>query len=274
MSPGVDCQAAQLLDRARAGDAKTLGQLLEGYRAYLLVLARVQIGRRLQGKVDASDVVQEAFLGAYRDLPQFRGTSESEFLGWLRKILASLLANLVRHYQGTQRRDVPLERQLARELDQSSHALEANLQAPQSSPSQEASRREQSGLLAEALGRLPQEWRELLILRHLEGLSFPEVARRLGRSVDSVKKQWPRALAADVVERPRCARGPASDRGAAHAGSRAGAAHGGVAAGLLPGLSTADRPGAGAAFFGPGPHDPVRPGRGTAGGEAASAAAD
>ena len=50
-------------------------------------------------------------------------------------------------------------------------------------------------LLAEALGRLPEEWRELLILRHLEGLSFPDVARRLGRTVDSVKKQWPRALA-------------------------------------------------------------------------------
>jgi RNA polymerase sigma-70 factor (ECF subfamily) len=105
-----------------------------------------------------------------------------------------VLANLVRHYQGTQRRDVRLERQLAVELEQSSHALDRNLVAEQSSPSQQAIRREQSVLLAEALGRLPEEWRELLILRHLEGLSFPDVARRLGRTVDSVKKQWPRAL--------------------------------------------------------------------------------
>ena len=67
--------------------------------------------------------------------------------------------------------------------------------APQSSPSQQAIRREQSVLLAEALGRLPADWRELLILRHLEGLTFPEVAKRLGRTVDSVKKLWPRALA-------------------------------------------------------------------------------
>jgi RNA polymerase sigma-70 factor (ECF subfamily) len=187
--------AQQLLDRAREGDATTLGRLLERYRAYLAVLARVQIGRRLQGKVDADDVVQEAFLGAYRDFPQFRGTTEGEFMGWLRGILASLLANLVRHYQGTQRRDVRLERQLAVELDQSSLALDRGLVAPQSSPSEQASRREQSVLLAEALGRLPEEHRDLLILRHLEGLSFPEVARRLGRSVDSLKKQWPRALA-------------------------------------------------------------------------------
>jgi RNA polymerase sigma-70 factor (ECF subfamily) len=196
MSADAEGHTAQLLDQARAGDGTILGELLEGYRAYLLVLARMQIGRRLQGKVDASDLVQEAFLGAYRDFPQFRGKTEREFLGWLRQILASLLANLVRHYQGTQRRDVRLERQLALELDQSSLTLGANLQAPESSPSHQASRREQAVLLAEALGRLPQEWRELLILRHLESLSFPEVARRLGRTVDSVKKQWPRALAA------------------------------------------------------------------------------
>jgi RNA polymerase sigma-70 factor, ECF subfamily len=184
----------QLLHQARAGNESALGQLLERYRAYLVVLARVQIGRRLQGKVDASDVVQEACLGAYRDFPQFRGTTEKELLGWLRQILASLLANLVRHYQGTQRRDVRLERQLAVELEQSSQALDRGLVAAQSSPSQQAIRREQSVLLAAALGRLPEDWRELLILRHLEGLTFPEVARRMGRTVDSVKKLWPRAL--------------------------------------------------------------------------------
>jgi RNA polymerase sigma-70 factor (ECF subfamily) len=184
-----------LLDQARAGDRQALGQLLESYRGYLTVLARVQIGRRLQGKVDAADVVQDAFLGAYRDFEQFRGASEKEFLGWLRQVLAFVLANLVRHYQGTQRRDVRLERQLAVELDQSSHALDRGLVADQSSPSQQAVRREQSVLLAEALARLPENWRDLLILRHLEGLTFPQVAQRLGRTLDSVKKQWPRALA-------------------------------------------------------------------------------
>jgi RNA polymerase sigma-70 factor (ECF subfamily) len=191
----ADSAPEGLLRQAKAGDGPALGQLLERYRAYLLVLARVQIGRRLQGKVDASDVVQEAFLGAHRDFPQFRGTTPNEFLAWLRQVLASLLANLVRHYHGTQRRDVRLERQLAAELEKSSLALDRGLVAEQSSPSQQAARREQSALLADALTRLPAEWRDLLILRHLEGLTFPEVARRLGRTVDSVKKQWPRALA-------------------------------------------------------------------------------
>jgi RNA polymerase sigma-70 factor (ECF subfamily) len=195
MSEDADPNPGQLLDQARAGDRKALGRLLEVYRSYLLVLARVQIGRRLQGKVDASDVVQEAFLGAYRDFPQFRGTSEKEFLAWLRQVLASLLANLVRHYQGTLRRDVRLERQLDGELEQSSQALDRGLVAPTSSPSHQAARREQSLLLADALGRLPEEWRDLLILRHLEGLTFPEVAQRMGRTVDVVKKMWPKALA-------------------------------------------------------------------------------
>lgn len=195
MSENVGTVGVVLLDQARAGDSQALGQLLESYRAYLTLLARVQIGRRLQGKVDAADVVQDAFLGAYRDFGQFRGATEKEFLGWLRQILAYVLANLVRYYQGTQRRDVRLERQLAIELDQSSHALDRGLVAEQSSPSQQAARREQSVLLAEALARLPETWRDLLVLRHLEGLTFPEVARRLGRTLDSVKKQWPRALA-------------------------------------------------------------------------------
>src|SRR5436309_8607858 len=112
MSSAVDINPEQLLRQAIAGDGQALGQALELHRAYLVLLARFQIGRRLQGKVDASDVVQEAFLGACRDFASFRGTTAREFAGWLRGILASLLANLVRHYQGTQGRDVRLERQL------------------------------------------------------------------------------------------------------------------------------------------------------------------
>src|SRR5260221_13167253 len=106
MNDVLDQEPEQLLQLARTGDNPALGRLLERHRAYLLVIARVQIGRRLQGKVDAADVVQEAFLGAARDFPQFRGTTEAEFRAWLRQTPASLLANLVRHYHGTQRRDI------------------------------------------------------------------------------------------------------------------------------------------------------------------------
>jgi RNA polymerase sigma-70 factor (ECF subfamily) len=67
--------------------------------------------------------------------------------------------------------------------------------ASSGSPSRQASRREQAVLLADALGKLPEAYREVIILSHLEGLSFPEVARRLGRTLDSVKNLWARALA-------------------------------------------------------------------------------
>jgi RNA polymerase sigma-70 factor (ECF subfamily) len=194
MNSLADSELGQLLTLARAGNRPALGQLLDRYRSYLMLLARLQIDRRLQGKVEAADLVQETFLEAHRDFAQFRGTTEKELAAWLRQILVSNLANLVRRYRGTQRRDVRLERQLAVELDQSSRMLDVGLVARQSSPSQQASRREQAVLLAEALAQLPDDYREAIILRNLEGLSFPEVAGRMARSQDSVKKLWARAL--------------------------------------------------------------------------------
>ena len=139
--------------------------------------------------------MQETFLKAHRDFAQFRGKSEGEWVSWLRQILAMNLAHLVRRYCGTRRRNVRLERDLADELAQSSHVLDQALVAPQSSPSNQAARREQAVLLADALGQLPSDYREVIILSHLEGLSFPEVASRMGRTVNSVKNLWARALA-------------------------------------------------------------------------------
>jgi RNA polymerase sigma-70 factor (ECF subfamily) len=172
-----------------------LGRRLEAYRGYLMILARTQVGRLLQGKADPSDVVQETFLHALRDLGQFRGQSEAELAGWLRQILAARLADLVRRYCGTQARDVRLEQTVQGELDHSSQLLQRGLAAPHSTPSGQAARHEQAAWLAQALEQLPADYREVLVLHHLQGCDFPEVARRLGRSVEAVKKLWARALA-------------------------------------------------------------------------------
>jgi RNA polymerase sigma-70 factor (ECF subfamily) len=185
----------QLLQDARTADGSALGRLLELYRNYLGLLARLEVGRRLRRKVDESDLVQETFLEAHRHFGRFRGTTEAELLSWLRQILAGVVANLLRSYYGTQRRNVHLERELADDLARSSQALGGGLAARQSSPSQQAARREQAVLLADAVGRLPPDYQEVIILSHLEGLAFPEVARRMGRSVASVKNLWARALA-------------------------------------------------------------------------------
>jgi RNA polymerase sigma-70 factor (ECF subfamily) len=188
-------QSKDLLILARDGDGNALGDLLSVYRQYLSVLARTQISRRLQGKADASDLVQEALLEAHRHFRDFRGTSEGEFVAWLRSILAGLIANHVRRYLGTKRRDARLERTLLVELSDASGVLGADLAADVSSPSEQAVNHEASLQLANALETLPDHYREVIMLRHLESLPFAQVAERMGRSVESVEKLWVRALA-------------------------------------------------------------------------------
>jgi RNA polymerase sigma-70 factor (ECF subfamily) len=194
MNRSLECDLVQLLRLARTGSRAALGELLEWYQNYLTLLARLQIGRRLRSKIDPADLVQETFLEAHRHFDRFQGNTEAELVAWLRGILATNLAHLLRRYLGTQRRDVRLERQLEIDLDQSSRVLGQAFPAPQSSPSQQAARREQAVLLADALQRLSDDYREVIVLRQLEGLTFPEVARRLDRSLDSVKKLWIRGL--------------------------------------------------------------------------------
>lgn len=184
----------EMFDAARSGDLAARGLLLEGYGNYLRLLARLQIGGRLQGKADEHDLVQETFLSAHAEFAQFRGSSETELLSWLRQILASRLAKLVRRYFGTDQRDLNLEVEFAEGLEHSSSEMNVSLWASGSTPSAAAARRETAVIVADGLAALPDAYREVLVLRHFEDLSFPEIARRMGRSVDSVQKLWSRAL--------------------------------------------------------------------------------
>jgi RNA polymerase sigma-70 factor, ECF subfamily len=195
MSLSHSSLSPNLLDAARDGEAAALGVLLEHYRHYFTILARVQLDRSLQVKVGASDIVQETFLEAHRDFPQFRGQSVPELLGWLRQILARNLANQIRHYRGTQSRDIRLEQNLAVALGHSSEHMVVSLPTHAESPVSAAVREESAVLLANALSKLSPDYREVLILRNLEELTFPEVAERMNKTVDSVKKLWVRGLA-------------------------------------------------------------------------------
>jgi RNA polymerase sigma-70 factor (ECF subfamily) len=183
-----------LLILAKTGYGPALVRLLDRYRFALAKQVRGQVGRRLRVKLDVEDVLQEVSLEACRAIGSFRGSTEAEFHGWLRKILESVLLNQVRYYFCAQRRDLRRERRIGGELENSSQSLERGLVAPNTSPTQQAARREGASRLAEALATLPAAYREVIVLRHLEGLSFPDVARRLGRTEDSVKNMWVRAL--------------------------------------------------------------------------------
>src|SRR5262245_17527063 len=139
----------ELLRRARAGDAGALGEMLERRRNYLHLVTRLRIGRQLRGKVDAADVVQEAFLRALEAFEQFRGETEPEFEAWLGTILASRLEKQIRRWFGTAQRDVRRERELDAAVDSSAQALAGSLGSPLTSPSSAAARRERVLILAD-----------------------------------------------------------------------------------------------------------------------------
>ncbi len=161
--------------------AEPEGRPLEAYRDYLRLLARTQLGPRLQAKLDASDVVQQTILQAHEARGQFRGTTEAEKLAWLRAILANVLAAAARRFEAGAR-DVARERSLQGDLDLSASRLDGLLAAEGSSPSQRAVRGEELLRLAAALNRLPEDQRRVVELHHLQGLAVAEAAERMGRT--------------------------------------------------------------------------------------------
>ena len=195
MSRTPETSISVLVARARNGDTPTLGRLMDRFRGYLKVLAEVQLDRRVRAKVDPSDVVQHTFLEALRDFDQFRGGSEGDLAAWLRQILSRNLADEYRRYRGAKRRDVGLELSLDQNLNASSLVLERGLVILGSSPSQQAMRRENAVVLADALARLPTDYRQVMVLRHVKNLSISDVAVEMSRTPDSVRHLWLRALA-------------------------------------------------------------------------------
>ena len=156
---------------------------LTRYREYLLLLARRQIGPRMQAHMDASDVVQEALLRAHRAIAQFRGRTEQQMAAWLRAILANTLANAVRTLD---RRKFDAEWSLDRALEESSAGMAANLADDQISVEEIHAKNEQLLMLAQAMARLPDDQRSLMELKHLSGLTVAEICERTGRSKSSV----------------------------------------------------------------------------------------
>jgi RNA polymerase sigma-70 factor (ECF subfamily) len=188
---------SQLLLEARQGNGLALGALLEEYRDYLQRRAGALIGSNLRGVVNPSDVVQQTSLEACQDFRRFEGSTEAQWRAWLRRILAHNLANLVeqhvRAHKRDRRRQVSLERKLAAP-DDSAACHDPGVASVQSSPGSQAQRREVAAVLAQKLAQLPEHYRQVLVLRNYEGLSFDEVARHMGRTSGAVRVLWLRAL--------------------------------------------------------------------------------
>jgi RNA polymerase sigma-70 factor (ECF subfamily) len=180
-----------LIQAARAGSAEALGRLLEGTRAYLLLVANRHLDPALQAKGGASDLVQETFLEAQNDFPRFQGQTHDDRLKWLRGILRHNLADFRRRYRDRAGRQISQERPLAAE---EGAGLHDKLVADTPLPQDRAVAAEEAEAVRQAVVRLPEDYRRVIALRHEQGRSFDAIAQEMGRTPEAVRKLWFRAV--------------------------------------------------------------------------------
>lgn len=174
------------LDRARDGDASALGQILNEFRPYVLVIVHAHGDRRLRSRLGESDLVQDVLVQACEQFARFRGTRVNELAAWLRQITLGVVAGAGRTHLGTGKRDLRSEVPL--------NGPEIALADPAGSPSSHLLRHEQAARMAEAVQALPDDMQTVLLGRHVEDLPYQELAQRLGRSEGAVRVLYTRAL--------------------------------------------------------------------------------
>jgi RNA polymerase sigma-70 factor (ECF subfamily) len=183
---------AQRLAAARSGSHEALGQALEACRGYLHLLAQRELDPDLRAKGSASDLVQETFLEAQKDFHQFHGNSEEELKAWLRQLLLNNMANFTRRFRTAGKRQV--SREVKIEAGGSSADRAGRLTADVLSPSGLAMEHEQAQALEAALGRLPEDYRQVILLRYQKQQPFEEIAQVMNRSCNAVRTLWSRAI--------------------------------------------------------------------------------
>jgi RNA polymerase sigma-70 factor (ECF subfamily) len=182
--------AAALLLAAQAGSNSSLGQLLQGYKEYLNLLADEELGSAIKVKASASDLVQDSFLEAKRDFGQFAGRSTEEFQAWLRRLLLNNVANVIRSYQGTEKRDISRETPAFR--------YDLNATRPLAGEGRTASsivmKNELLDALQLAIQKLPGHYQDVIRWRNYDRASFEDIGQRLERSTEAARKLWVRAV--------------------------------------------------------------------------------
>ena len=189
-------ETTRLLEQARAGDQEALNALFARHRPRLRRMVDMRLDRRLQARIDASDVIQEAYVEVVTRLNEYFSKPSYPLFLWLRLIVGERLLKLHRHHLGTQMRDAGLEVSIYRGAlpEASSAALAAQLLGKHTSPTQAAVRAERMIRLQEALNTLDAMDREVLSLRHFEELSLAETALSLGIEESAAAKRYIRAL--------------------------------------------------------------------------------
>ena len=187
---------AEQVRKAAAGDRRAWSDLLDAHRARLRRMVSLRMDRRLQGRLDPSDVIQEAYLDATAGLAGYAERAEMPFFLWLRWLTGMKLTTLQRKHLGCQVRDAARELSIERSMmpGASSAALAAQLIGRETSASEVAMREERKARIQKAIDAMDPVDREVLILRHFEELSNAEAAQTLGLQESAASKRYIRAL--------------------------------------------------------------------------------
>lgn len=173
----ASASTARLLQRAREGDRAAYDRLFTLAADRLLLYVRLRLGKRLRDRLESMDVVQEAYLEAWRDLGSFEPRDDGAFARWLCRVAENRLRGLADHHGARKRQP--------RDVDD----LRRSLPGPATS----AARREIRARVESAMDRLEPDEREVLLLRHFQGLTLEETAVVLGRSETAVRRLLGRA---------------------------------------------------------------------------------
>ncbi|MCA9114196.1 MAG: sigma-70 family RNA polymerase sigma factor [Planctomycetaceae bacterium] len=190
-----DCEP-ELVNRIIAGDRTALAELFDLHRNRLWRIVNFRLDSRLRGRVDADDILQEAWLDAVRRMDRFLKEASQSCFVWLRLIVTQTLADVHRAHLGTQKRDAGRDRSIHRPLGAGSTAasLSSFLSGRLTSPSGAAIRAEQGEIVDAAVESMPELDREVLALRHFEELSNRETACVLEISEQAASMRYVRAL--------------------------------------------------------------------------------
>lgn len=183
------------MEQARQGDDQARNRLFAACRSFVGLCARAHLEKRLQRKVDASDLVQQSMLDAHRGFDGFEGSTAEEWFAWLNRVVARNAVDLVRHHIVAERRAIDRERSFESGTgDNSEFRGPPEPAAPQPTPSAIVIDWERHMELAAAIEELPEDYREVVFLRNILQLPFDEVARRMGRSPGAAQMVWMRAV--------------------------------------------------------------------------------
>ncbi len=181
-------------DAGAEGSSAAIEELLAVYGDYLRDLASQRLGSKLGGRVSPSDLVQETLLAAWRDFSSFRGMDAPQFSVWLRTILLRKISAAVALHLKSSKRGVQREHQASVKVGSSVVEVTKGLRGREETPSKIVSICEDRQLIERLLENLPEEYRQVIQWRNIEGIQFNEIAARLGKSSGATRLVWLRAI--------------------------------------------------------------------------------